>query len=179
MRLPEGMVGLPGSDGTGYVVARATSGWYLVKPDGFSRITPGDLLGIGATRWLVNECDSRRRCALVVIDRATGARRALAVQLAGTAPPRDGVVSPDGRTTAIIEYPSVHLIDLVSGADRRIDAAGLIAPLVGTGMVWAPDSRHLFVAGADDRLWAVDPATGVAVGLGMDIPPVRVLSARG
>jgi len=45
-------------------------------------------------------------------------------------------------------------------------------------MVWAPDSRSLFVAGSDDRLRVVDAATARVHDLDVTLPPMNQVAIR-
>ncbi len=179
-------VALPASagaepDGTGYLLVRSTGGVYLDRPDGLRRVTTGDVLAAGPSRWLTLECDDLHRCVATVIDRATGARRALtglAVQPSGTT----GLISPDGAVAAAYENDPngrirLHLIQLATGDDKQLDVALGQYPDQGS-MVWSPDSRWLFVAGGGGRLFPIEAATGTAVDLGVPLPQVSLVAMR-
>jgi hypothetical protein len=167
-------------DATGYVVVTGPGGAYAARPDGLRRITAGAVLATGPTRWLVLECDERFRCGSVVVDRATGARRPLGT---GTRSPDrlPGTISPNGDTAALVEEDgrgiAVHLLDLDSGADRRVDTP-INVGYADVTMVWSPDSRWLFVIGGTGTLVPIDRATGQVYDLGVDLPPVEQLAIR-
>jgi hypothetical protein len=179
--LPPGVLATVTSDDAGYLVFVGNGGAYSVRPDGPRRITTGQLVAAGPTRWLALECDDRYRCGAVLIDRRTGARRAVDVPLEQAAVSA-GTISPDGATAALIESgPNGSIIaalySLASNSSRAIGAP------VGTSfdlatMVWSPDSRWLFVAGADGSLYPVDAATGTVHSLGVTLPPITQLAVR-
>src|SRR5262249_50647207 len=118
-------------DGSGHVLVPGPGGWYEARPGAFRLVTRGMVVAVGPTRWLVAECQGTTRCAKVVIDPASGARRVLP----GNAPAWwradtgtvAGVISPDGSTAAVPGpgrggTAAVHLIDLTSGADHQLAA---------------------------------------------------------
>ena len=45
-------------------------------------------------------------------------------------------------------------------------------------LAWSPDSRWLFVASADGRLFPVEAATGQVHDLGVPLPPIEQLAVR-
>ena len=151
------------SDRAGNVLMFGIGGMYDLRPDGMHRITGGTLLAVGPTRWLTLECDERYRCASVVIDRATGARRTIPAML-DAYEQNAGAISPDGRTAALLQPnglggSNVHLLDLTTGADRITGVTtSSDQTLGGRTFVWSPDSRWLFVTTGTDRVLAVDPA---------------------
>jgi hypothetical protein len=171
----------PIPDGTGYALLTGTGGTYLAKPAGLTRVTTGQLLAAGPTRWLVRECDATYQCQTVAVDRATGTRQPLAMapgRLYGSL----GPISPDGTLAAVLEQdptggrPDVHLIDLRTGADRLPNL-----PLHPTGdgaMAWSPDSAWLFVANEDGRIWPLRAATAKVLELGAALPPVNKVAVR-
>jgi hypothetical protein len=176
-----GMSGDVGADGAGYLLLNGTGGVYNARPDGVRRITSGALLAVGPTRWLALECDVRYRCATVVIDHGTGARRVIdsTVDQARGSP---GAISPDGTTAALHEADPdgatfVHLIDLVSGVDRRLDVP-IDQSFNSAPLAWSPDSRWLFIAGAGGRLFPVDIAAAQVRDLGLALPPIYDLVVR-
>jgi len=180
--LSDAMGGTAGAepDGTGYLLVRGTGGAYLGKPDGLHRITTGDVLASGPTRWLTLECDDQHRCTPTVINRKTGARHALSMSL-GDARVLTGLVSPDGAVAAIYENVAggveLHLVQLSNGDNRRLDLSLAQNPDVGS-MVWSPDSRWLFVAGGGGRLFPIEAATGDVHDLGVQLPPLAQLAIR-
>jgi WD40-like Beta Propeller Repeat len=181
VRLPADANGFAEPDGTGRLMFYATGGVYLAGRSGVRRITSGVLVAVGPTRWVVRECDDRHRCATVVVDRNTGARRTLDVQVGQPYGPV-GLISPDGSNAAFLENTqaglvAAHLIDLASGTDRRLDVP-VNQPYGDAAMAWSPDGRWLFIAGADGQLFPVDPATGRVHDLGVSLPPISQLAIR-
>jgi hypothetical protein len=174
------------ADGTGYIIAAGSAGGYLVRPNAARRITLGTLIATGPTRWLVRDCNELPRCQPVVIDRATGIRHAVrdSPALGGGFGPV-GPISPDGSVAALLAGGPdladlgtwVHLIDLGTGADRRLDV-----PLGDTvhpqTLAWSPDSRWLFIIGNEGLLYAVDVATGRVTDFGLLVPPVNLIAMR-
>jgi len=171
----------PTSDGTGYALLIGTGGVYLATPGGLTRVTSGQLLAAGPTRWLVRECDATHQCQTLAVDRATGTRQPVAMvpgRLYGSL----GLISPDGALAAVLEQdrsdarPAVHLIDVHTGADRLPNR-----PLHPTGegaMAWSPESRWLFVADEDGRIWPLQAATAKVLELGAALPPVNQIAIR-
>lgn len=168
-------------DGTGYLLVRGTGGVYLDRPDGRRRVTTGDVLAAGPSRWLTLECDDQGACVATVIDRKTGARHARpghGLEPTGTT----GVISPDGAMAAVYEADDngrirLHLIKLATGDDKQIDVPLGQDPHQG-GMVWSPDSQWLFVVGGGGRLLPIDAATGATFDLGVQLPPVSLVAIR-
>jgi hypothetical protein len=169
-------------DGTGYLLVHGIGGVYLGKPDGLRRITTGDVLAAGPSRWLTLECDDQHHCTPTVIDRKTGARRALSRLPVGAARALTGLISPDGAIAAVYENEPggnlrVHLIRLSNGDDRRLDVSLAQYPDVGS-MVWSPDSRWLFLAGDGGRLFPIEGATGDVHDLGAQLPRLSHVAIR-
>ena len=175
--------GVLASDGDGYMAVQGVGGVYDARPDGLHRVTSGQPIAIGPSRWLAIECDDRARCATVVIDRSTGERRTLgtATQFAG---PQLGTISADGSKAALLvgglrdsAKLAIHVLDLNSGADHRL-------PLTVSeyqdfdSFVWSPDSRWLFVCDANSRLAAVDASNLRVQRLGVSLPQVSQLAIR-
>jgi len=134
------------ADGAGSVIVRGIGGDYVARPDGLHRISTGNVVAVGRTGWLAVECDARARCATVAIDRRTGARRHLGVAPVGSR--SDGLIAPDGSFAVVYAFNrssvAIHLVDLASGADHRLDVAlSPDVPVAGT-LAWSPDSRWLF-----------------------------------
>lgn len=190
--LPTG-VWVTTSDGRGDVLASSETGvMYDVSPRGVRRFT-GTPAAVGPTRWLIVDCrgagqrsagqagSGQSRCADVVINLETGARRTL------PGPPPDtagisGVIAPDGLVAAVFRGGgsplTLHLLNLASGADQRLGvrlAQGTPGPQT---VAWSPDSRWLFVVAADGTLAAVSARTGQVQGIGVALPPVSQIAVR-
>jgi hypothetical protein len=171
--------GTASSDGDGYVLFDDAGGVYDARAAGVRRVTTGKLLAVGPRNWLALECDDRHVCATFVIDRASGTRHALGRK--DDPNMTRGVISPDGVTAALVRQesfdgPTLHLLDLVSGQDRRLDF-GLDAAPDEQALLWSPDSRWLFAIGADGRLAAVDHS-GRIHRLDLALPPLTQLASR-
>jgi hypothetical protein len=156
---------LPGggeSDGTGNLVVRLTGGVYLARPGSLQRITTGALVAVGSTRWLTTECDDQHRCTLDVVDRATGEHRVLGPTGDRLSDPL-GQISPDGSIAAVARTSNssdgsteLHLINLVTGADRTVVRLGNSPDTGLAPLLWTPDSRWLLTIGVGGRIVAVD-----------------------
>lgn len=166
IRVPDDNGGWPVlADGAGYLIAHTQGGFYDLRPAGAQRITTGDLIAVGPSRWLVVECDEHNNCVDVVINRATGARRTLPRRIDTQSFWLPGAISPDGSTTVVLDQRGYEglgltLIDLGSG-DRQVLPISLGAQDVfdSSAVAWSPDSRWLFTVDGDGRLVAVDAHT--------------------
>ncbi|MGI8577342.1 MAG: TolB family protein [Nocardioidaceae bacterium] len=170
------------SDGQGYLMFIGTGGVYDARPNAIRRITTGAVLAVGPTRWLTLECDNRDRCSNVVVDRATGARRALAGPMNDLSADT-GVISPDGSTDAVFRaYTSgrgtLQLLDLATGAERSVPMTIAERPFGGGSAVWSPDSRWLFATTANGKLLVVDAHTLRVDDFGVPLPPINQLAFR-
>jgi hypothetical protein len=172
------------SDGAGYVLFAGTSGWYDARPGKVQRVTTGNLLAVGPTKWLVADCDDSYRCSTVVVDQATGARHTLAAP--ADAYVSGGAISPDGQTAAVLRSDAgspapLHLIDLNSGADRATSMT-FDTTNVGVGssglLVWSPDSKWIFATNGIGRLYAINAATGNVTVLGANLGPIGQIALR-
>lgn len=145
IRLPKNADGAAGSDGQGGVVAQsAIGGAYAIGPNGVERITTGQLLALGSTTAVADECDDDFVCGVVVIDRLTGERTALAqIVLASVVaePPQTlGLmgrsVSPNGDVALMFNKVSGEMIfvDLVTG-----EAVPAPTPDFESTLVWSAD----------------------------------------
>lgn len=175
------------ADGGGYVLVPRADGWHDARPGAFHLVTKGAVAAVGPTRWLAVECHGTTHCAPVVIDSASGARRILP----GNALPWwhagahifPGTISPDGSTAAVFGTgnagtPTLHLIDLTSGADDQLAVQG--SPGAGA-MAWSPDSRWLFAAASPAQartLIAVNARTHRAADLGVTFPQVSQVAVE-
>jgi hypothetical protein len=167
------------SDGRGDVLLLSNlADEYDAGPDWY-RPVRGQVIAIGASRWLVLSCP-RLRCRNVVVDPVDGAERTLPGTPQRTAVyvwPPAGVISPDGATAAIIDPDgAVQLISLGSGADTRL-AVPLDEDPANESMAWSPDGRWLFLAD-DGKLLAVNARTGRVTGLGVKLPYVTQVAIR-
>jgi hypothetical protein len=181
MRLPPGGPSLAAPDGRGYalVLGARSNELYDVLPGGFHRVT-GMLAAVGPTRWLTVDC-RHHRCSDVVVDPASGARRILAGPAARpNGPP--GVTAPDGLAAAAVRIidgqMTLHLINLASGTDQRIDVPLYQQSSGAQALAWSPDSRWLFIIAARGNVVAVSARTHRAEGLGVTLPPVSQIAVR-
>jgi hypothetical protein len=191
LALPKG-VWVTTSDGRGDVLVSSETGvMYDVSPLGFRRFA-GASAAVGPTRWLIVDCshagqpaetDSRRSpCRDVVVNLENGARRTLPGSPPDTAG-ASGVIAPDGMVAAVFRVNgglvTLHLVNLVSGADQRIGvplAQGVPGPQT---LAWSPDSQWLFVVSARDTLAVVNASTRRVQGIGVALPPVSQITVRG
>ncbi len=170
-------------DGAGNVLFTAPDGaTYQVRPGGRRLVTAGTLLASGPTGYLVSDC-AAGKCRTSVLDRNTGTRKVLASSItpySGGA----GLISPDGKTAAVIDLasagsstPRLSLVDLSSGIEHPL-SADVGAPIRQDSMIWAPDSRRLFVATETGRVAVVDRTTGQIGDLGLRLPVIEQLAIR-
>lgn len=170
------------SDDSGYLLFYGTGGAYDVQPSGIHRITTGELMAVGPTRWLTNECDQHFHCSTVVIDRRTGARRTISGRIDANG--GLGAISPDGSTAALFALdsgtaPTLRVLNLATGVSRATDVSFDPDDAFGTGsLVWSPDSRWLFAAGADGHVAVINPATARSSALAARLPAVSQLALR-
>jgi hypothetical protein len=100
-----------------------------------------------------------------------------------TSPP--GVISPDGLLAAVVrDGPGhrslVHLIKLVTGADRALPASASESGAPGDGasaLAWSPGTRWLFTVTANGAVIAIT-ATGQSRSCGVVLPSVTPLAIR-
>ena len=183
LRLPPGGPWLAIPDGRGYALLGGTGyGLYDATPSGFHRIA-GTLAAVGPTRWLIVDCRTGGRCSNVVVDQADGARRILPGPSAEPEPGQaPGVIAPDGSTAAAVrtsgDQVTLHLLDLVSGADQQIPVALDQGSAAGHTLAWSPDSRWLFIVTAHGELAAVNARTRQVESLGAQIPPIDQIAVR-
>jgi hypothetical protein len=174
---------LVSSDGRGYLLVTRASGVYDARPDGLRRVTTGQLLAVGPTRWLTIRCVRHRQCVEVVIDRARGTRHVLGQPVDRDLREPVGLISPDGAVAALPRTHSsgrvtLRLLDLASGMDREYAISLSAQGMFGSEVAWSPDSRWLFVVTASGRLLAVDAHTGIAHQLGVALPQLSQLVVR-
>lgn len=160
LRLPPGGPRLAIPDGRGYVLVGAgdPGDLYDIRPGGFHRIA-GMLAAAGPTRWLIVDCHVGDSCSNVVVDQAGGAPHVLPGPSAepgpGSAP---GVIAPDGSTAAVMRVSgnqvTLHLFNLVSGADQQISVSLDQESAADQTLAWSPDSRWLFIVAAHgEQAW--------------------------
>ena len=181
IRVPAGGYWPIAADGRGYLLIHWRGAGYDARPGGRRRVTVGTVAAVGPTSLLAVECRHRHRCADIVIDPATGARRLLARRRIDLTVP--GVISPDGSTAALFLAGhagriTLHLLSLNSGADRAVPVNADRHSLSSGSLAWSPDSQWLFAAAAHGKLLAVSVSTGRARGLGAALPPVSQLAVR-
>ena len=184
LRLPPGGPWLAIPDGRGYVLVGAggLGGLYDVRPGGLHRIA-GMLAAVGPTRWLIVDCHASHRCSNVVVDQAGGARRILPGPPAEPepgAPP--GVIAPDGSAAAVMRVSgdrvTLHLVNLVSGADQQISVSLDQGSAEDQTLAWSPDSRWLFIVAAQGELVAINARSRHVEGLGVKLPPIGQIAVR-
>jgi hypothetical protein len=112
-------------DARGYFLVQQGASVYDIRPGRRWRVVTGTLDAVGPSAWLVTRC-SRGRCAYQVIDPADGAARPVPgpADRPGASGPT-GVTSPDGLAAANVRPGHggrwlVHLVNLVTGADRAV-----------------------------------------------------------
>lgn len=166
-------------DGAGYLLFPGPGGVYDSRPDGLHRVTTGEVLAVGPTRWLVRECDSQGGCKNAVIDQANRAGHTLRPIVSEANSPPPGVISPNGTTAAVIDQTAaVHLLDLNSGADERLSVLTNQSSFDLGSLVWSPDSRWLFIAAANGHLAVVDVRTRQVRDLGISLPNLSQIAIR-
>ncbi len=183
MDLPEGNSGTVVADGTGYVLLIGNGGVYDLRPGTSKRIATGGLIAVGPTVWLVQDCDTRGSCLPYTVDSRTGARRQ--VNVADTSHSTvTGLVSPDGRTAAVIDTsavpPRLTLENLVdNGYSDANPVPVVLGPAdAGCQLVWSPDGKWLLVMDSVGRLHAVEAATHDDRLLALPIPAAIQLAVR-
>jgi WD40 repeat protein len=134
---------------------------------------------VGPTGWLVVECDEQFHCQQVLINPRNGTRRAVGSGLVNRM--LTGVISPDGRTAAIVTYGQqngigLYLLDLESGNRKAIAVS--VTPDSSGAIAFSPDSRWLFVVTPDFSVAVVNRATGAVSTLEGFLPPLTQLVVR-
>jgi len=157
-------------DPSGGFVVDAPGGSYRVDGDDVDQITTGELIALGSDVALAEECDGTLTCSVVVIDRATGQRRALDVErplndflLTSISIIGSASVAPDGALAMVLivnpvdqssAQPTLGVIDLTTGAVVEVGPAQDIDEAV-----WSPDARFLLY-NRGGRIVAYEPVTG-------------------
>jgi len=184
LRLPPGGPWQVIPDGRGYALVGGSGygGLYDLTPGGYRRIG-GALAAAGPTRWLLVDCLAGRRCSNVVVDPADGTRRILpgpSVEPEPGAAP--GVIAPDGSAAAVVRISgnrvTLHLINLVSGADQQISVSLDQGSAEDQTLAWSPDSRWLFIVAAQGELVAINARSRHVEGLGVKLPPIGQIAVR-
>jgi hypothetical protein len=170
------------SDGAGYLLYGGVGGVYDVRPDGVRRVTTGALAAIGGHRVLVQECDESYQCQNILIDQRSGTRRVLGTTDASYnyVP---GSISPDGRYAAYStvlggDQPTTHLVDLNTGKITDVGVALSDAAYGSSPFVWDPENDDLLFVDNAQEVRVIDPISGHAGSLGIQLPPVTQLALR-
>ena len=179
--IPAGFSPYPAADGAGYLLLAKTDGRgvYDARPGmRLRRVTTGEVLAIGPTRWLVRECASTHRCTTATFEWVSGARHVLR-DIYGYENGPAGLISPDGAVAAMTDpvTGTMHLVTLADGVDRPLDVSVDTRSVEGA-IVWSPDSRWLFVADRYGDLAAVERRTGQVRHFGTVLPELRQLAVR-
>jgi len=167
-------------DGTGNLVTINGNRVVEVTAAGTTTLTTtGSLIASGPTGWLLELCDKTDVCHDAFVDRATRtARRVPGLDVSALAGP--GVISPDGTRAAIVtltldQTAILHVIDLVTGADRTVPVT--IDPTATSGtMAWSPDNAWLLVASRG--IVAVRAADLSVTTFGLPLPDVTQVTVR-
>ena len=185
------VISLPGSptfadpNGDGMVVT-APGGVYSVGEATTARITSGQLVALGRSQAVAYECDDALECGHVVIERATGARRPVALAFPPgttidavaawtTAPPLTGeedaalVLVSDQRTGV---PPRGGVLDLLTGEFTEVTGRGDAAM-----MRWAPDGRAVIWLDRG-RLRLFDRVTGESVDVAPELALMTAFTTR-
>lgn len=171
-----------GSDANGHLLARIGGDVYLAKRHATKRVTRGTLLATGPTKFLVLECDRNADCSPVVIDRRTGNRRTLDIDIGQRVPSiRGGKISADGSIAAITRRGpdarrSTMLIELATGSVSRLPELNENANGYQGGSALSPNGRWLFYASSDGTLSAVDTNSLRVHKITADLPPINQLA---
>lgn len=174
-------------DASGAFLVQAPGGTYVLSGEATRRLNTGSVIARGPTTVLAVECDEVLVCTHVVVDRATGAHRELALDLDGTVVDQLGwwgqsdSVAPDGSVAILTVSRQVPDADGPNGVARRSElvavdlvTGGLTAIDVGTepywflsGITWTADSQYAFFLDKGEVL-AYSRATGEVLRAGPD-----------
>lgn len=169
------------SDGAGLVLFGWFSGTYLLKPDGPHLLTHGQMLATGPAALLFYDCDDVLRCNGIVVDRATGERRAVPGFTSLPSYLVMGITSLDGRWAAVFSPSamSMTLVNLETGA-MTIPSVNLSPGSESyTGspaMAFSPDGRYLLIARMTG-VEVIDTASGLSVGM-LPVPHLTAFATR-
>jgi hypothetical protein len=173
------------SDGSGGILLTGPSGTFDATTGGLRRLSL-EPLAVGPGRWLAVTCPGHRQhCHTVLIDRTTGAQRALpgpALPHTALTPWPPGLIAPDGAAAAVLELSrasqlSLHLLDLRSGADRVLSVP-VSQDVDNETVAWSPDSRWLFVVTDTGAVRVVSASTGQVGSLGVQLPFISQVAVR-
>jgi hypothetical protein len=174
------------SDGYGAVLAHAVGGVYDLRPGEIQLVTHGIVLAAGPTGYLVYECDEAARCSTAIVDRALKTRIKLVGYEPSDAAPAEqiqGVLSPNGRYAAVLDYSQgarLIIVDLRTGRWTPVgDTVNSRAPRSGDAssvVTFTPDSGTLLMAAAGG-VDAVNPSTGEVLGR-LPLPPLAAIAIR-
>ena len=179
--LPEFAASASGADGAGGIVSLSTlGGAYALDPTGVERITTGELLALGPTAAVAEECDEAYNCGVVIIDRLTGDRSpfedpVLAASLAE--PPSRAfltghAVAPSADVALLYEQVSHGFVFVELDTGRATTAP---PPDPQSIVVWSDDGRAAVYL-SDGRLQIFDRATSSVRAL-EGVPPLRSFAA--
>lgn len=171
----------------GALVVQATGMLYRVTPDASALLARGELVGLSEDLVVAFQCDDTMACGMVVIDRATDARRAVPAAPDGDAvlaatgfvgPSAGTGVSPDGRWVTGVKYDSFGLefglLDLDTGEFVVLPGVQFMP-----SATWSPDGRFLIYLNSGQRLLAYDTTTGEALDVMVDdVTTWTALTAR-
>jgi hypothetical protein len=168
------------SDGSGYVIVSGLGGSYDLRPGSLRRITTGQVVAVGPTSWIAEECDDSDTCTDVTVDSRTWQRQVIGptTDVPSFTP---GLVSADGArailTTAAATTLQLTVLDVATGARQ------MITDLPDTRyddevIALSPDGQFLFVVGSSGALSVFDMSTMTVVPLGVRLPPVMQVAIR-
>ncbi|QDP96388.1 hypothetical protein FOE78_11175 [Microlunatus elymi] len=146
-------------DGHGYLLGPRDDGLYDLRPQGAVRVADGALIAVGPTRVLAANCSDQEDCAPVLLNsNFTPVAPQPPLRSQGSVS-SNGVISPDGKVAALLgaQGGPIVLVDLATGGLRylKVQVAGYMSAQVA----FSPDSKWLFVVGADHRAYAAEVAT--------------------
>jgi hypothetical protein len=144
------------TDGAGGVLLTSRDGSSVATVNGIREVSPFRTVASGPTTLVVQECDEPAAGCTVVVDRGTGARQELDLEV-DPDPGPPGVVSPDGRLAAIADGRTrrLSLVDLRTGSSHEVPDLR-VEPEFRQALAWSPSGRWLFVVTASGGLVAVD-----------------------
>jgi hypothetical protein len=172
------------SDLAGGVIVQAGGGVYTVSEAGATRVSDGELVGVGAHHFLVRSCDEVLACGLFVVDRLSGARRQVPViqvdglaQYYGWTGTDSASVSPDGTLAILFGLDGDGSNASLLGTDTGVYRSIARTTDGSLSVAWSDDSR--FVAFTNGRrLQVYDRVTGETADFGDTVPLVTNFSSR-